>query len=146
PLIFSLLDSTSGVRRIAASALARIDERWSSSPEAKAAIPELRKALNDQDVTVRHFVGQVLRSLGEPELTLAELDGGVRASPDERKKLAVSLFLGVLSDPDRELRRAAAAALGRLGDPRASTALSHALTDADPAVRKIAMESLKALG
>ena len=69
PLVLALKDSTSGVRRIAAAALSRIDENWSASPEARAAVEELKPALYDRDPDVRHFVGQLLVSLGavEPE-------------------------------------------------------------------------------
>jgi HEAT repeat protein len=60
----ALKDSTSGVRRIAAAALSRIDENWSSTPEARAAAEELKPSLYDKDPDVRRLVGQLLESLG----------------------------------------------------------------------------------
>ena len=71
PLVLALKDATSGVRRIAAGALSHIDENWSASPEARAAVEELKSALYDRDPDVRHFVGQLLVSLGamEPEVS-----------------------------------------------------------------------------
>ena len=69
PLVLALKDQASGVRRIAAAALSRIDENWSASPEARAAVEELKPALYDRDPDVRHFVSHLLVSLGamEPE-------------------------------------------------------------------------------
>ena len=148
PLVLALKDGTSGVRRIAAAALSRIDENWSSSPEARAAAEELKPALYDRDPDVRHFVGQLLVSLGaaEPEASPEPAAVEVSASAmEKRRKLAVSLFLAILCDPDRDLRHAAAQALGRLGERRAEPALSRTLRDPDAAVRSAAEQALQAL-
>jgi HEAT repeat protein len=148
PLVLALKDSTSGVRRIAAAALSRIDENWSASPEARAAVEELKPALYDRDPEVRHFVGQLLVSLGavEPEASPEPAAGELSASAvEKRRKLAVSLFLAILCDPDRDLRQAAAEALGRLGERRAEPALAHALRDPDAVVRSAADQALQAL-
>jgi HEAT repeat protein len=148
PLVLALKDSTSGVRRIAAAALSRIDENWSASPEARAAVEELKPALYDRDPDVRHFVGQLLVSLGvmEPEAAAEPEEPGVSvASQEKRRKLAVSLFLAILCDADRDLRQAAAEALGRLGERRAESALVRTLRDPDAAVRSSAERALQAI-
>jgi HEAT repeat protein len=148
PLVMALKDSTSGVRRIAAAALSRIDENWSSSPEARTAVEELKPALYDRDPDVRRFVGQLLVSLGaaEPEATAETAGTDMSASTlEKRRKLAVSLFLAILCDADRDLRQAAAEALGRLGERRAESALVRALRDPDAVVRSAAEHALLAL-
>lgn len=149
PLVKSLKDSTSGVRRIAAAALARIDEDWSASPEARAAVEELKFALQDKDPDVRYLVGRLLASLGhtEPELagSTPEEEKLSVSSPEKRRKLAVSLFVATLCDLDRDLRQAAAEALGRLGDERAQSALVRALGDEDAGVRLAAETAFKSL-
>src|SRR4029077_7689911 len=63
PLVLALRDPTSGVRRIAAATLSRIDTDWSSLPEARAAAEELAPALHDNDPVVRHFVGHLLAAI-----------------------------------------------------------------------------------
>jgi HEAT repeat protein len=148
PLVLALKDATSGVRRIAAAALSRIDENWSSSPEARAAVEELKPALYDRDPNVRHFVSQLLVNLGaaEPEAAAEPVaTGNSDSSVEKRRKLAASLFLAILCDPDRDLRQAAAEALGRLGERRAEPALVRALRDSDAAVQSAAEQALAAL-
>jgi HEAT repeat protein len=148
PLVLALKDSTSSVRRIAAGALTRIDENWIASPEARAAVEELKPALYDRDPDVRHLVGQLLVSLGavEPEAPADTAASEMSVSAmEKRRKLAVSLFLAILCDADRDLRQAAAEALGRLGERRAEPALTRALRDPDAAVRSAAERGLQAL-
>ena len=148
PLVLALKDGTSGVRRIAAAALSRIDENWSASPEARAAVEELKPALYDRDPDVRHFVGQLLAGLGavEPEASPDTATSEMSASTlEKRRKLAVSLFLAILCDSDRDLRQAAAETLGRLGERRAESALVRTLRDPDAAVRSAAERALQAL-
>lgn len=148
PLVLALKDSTSSVRRIAAAALSRIDENWSASPEAQAAVEDLKPGLYDRDPDVRRFVGQLLVSLGaaEPEAASDNASGELSASTlEKRRKLAVSLFLAILCDRDRDLRQAAADALGRLGEHRAEPALARALRDPDRGVRSAAERALQAI-
>ncbi len=148
PLVLTLKDPISGVRRIVAAALSRLDLNWSSSPEAQAAVGQLKSALHDNDPAVRHFIGQLLISLGtvEPEAApSASTEDLLAASPAKRRKLAVSLFVAVLCDADRDLRRAAAEALGRLGDPRAQSPLMRLQIDPDPGVRDAADAAILAL-
>jgi len=148
PLVLALKDATSGVRRIAAAALSRIDENWVGSTEARAAVEDLKPALYDRDPDVRHFVGQLLVSLGamEPEpAPEAEAGPDSFASMEKRRKLAVSLFLAILCDRDRDLRQAAAEALGRLGERRAEPGLLRAARDPDADVRLAAEGALQSL-
>jgi HEAT repeat protein len=148
PLVLALKDTASSVRRIAAAALSRIDENWSASPEARAAVEELKPALYDRDPDVRQFVGQLLVNLGavEPEATAATTESDMSATTlEKRRKLAVSLFLAILCDADRDLRQAAAEALGRLGERRAESALARTLRDPDVSVRSAVERALQAL-
>jgi HEAT repeat protein len=148
PLVLALKDTTSSVRRIAAAALSRIDENWSVSPEARAAVEDLKPSLYDRDPDVRRFVGQLLVSLGavEPEVGADPVPEAMSASSlEKRRKLAVSLFLAILCDRDRDLRQAAADALGRLAERRAEPALARALRDSDTAVRAAAERALQAI-
>ena len=147
PLVLTLKDPNSGVRRLAAAALSRIDTDWSASPEALAAVEELKAALQDEDSSVRNFVGQLLVNLGvvhTGDLPAHDAQEALASSPAKRQKLAVSLFVAVLCDPDRDLRQAAAEALGRLGDERAHSALLRAQADADPDVVLAATAALEA--
>ncbi len=148
PLVLALKDSESGVRHIAAAALSRLDENWSASAEARAAVEELKPALYDRDPDVRRLVGQLMVSLGvaEPETAPEEAPAGMSApTVEKRRKLAVSLFLAILCDPDRDLRQAAAEALGRLGERRAGPALTRAARDPDEAVRLAAERALQSI-
>ncbi len=148
PLVLALRDVTSGVRRIAAAALSRIDEKWSSSPEAREAAEKLKPALYDGDPDVRYFVGQLLVSLGAVEreaLPEPPSAGGSSSLKEKHRKLAVNLFLTLLGDVDRDLRHAAAEALGRLGERRAEPSLARALSDPDDTVRAAAGWALQAL-
>ena len=148
PLVLALKDQTSGVRRIAAAALSRIDENWSASAEARAAVEELKPGLYDRDPDVRYFVGQLLVSLGAAEPEAARETGAEEMSAstvEKRRKLAVSLFLAILCDPDRDLRQAAADALGRLGERRAEHALARTLRDPDATVQSAAERALQML-
>jgi len=145
PLVLALKDPASGVRRIVAAALSRIDENWSASAEARAAVEELKPALYDRDPNVRRFVGHLLVSLGaaEPEAAHETSAEEITASTvEKRRKLAVSLFLAILCDPDRDLRQAAAEALGRLGERRAEPALARTSRDPDATVRAAAERAL----
>ena len=149
PLVHALKDTTSSVRRIAAAALSRIDESWSSSPEARAAAEDLKPSLHDRDPDVRQMVNQLLVSLGVVESDSSpapeQQAEGSEAAQEKRRKLAVGLFLAILCDVDRDLRQAAAEALGRLGERRAETGLVRALRDPDPDVRVATEQALRAI-
>jgi HEAT repeat protein len=142
-----LKDPTSGVRRIAAAALSRIDENWSMTPEAQGAVEQLKAELHGRDSEVRNFVSKLLVSLGAIEPTsehaIAALTENGASASAKRKKLAVRLFISVLGDADSDLRLAAAESLGRLGDSHAQSALSRALTDSEAIVREAVEAALK---
>jgi len=148
-LVLALKDSASGVRRLAAASLSRIDTNWSSSPEARAAAEKLKASLQDRDPAVRALVNQVLINLGVTEPSRSprteEETSEVETSPAKRRKLAVSLLLAVLCDGDRDLRQASAEALGELGDERAGPALLRAKADDDAGVRASAEMALRRL-
>ncbi len=147
PLVKALADSTSGVRRIAAAALSRIDEDWSSTPEAQTAVQELRSSLQEQDSEVRYTVGKLLTSLGvhTPETDVLLPNETPTSTPEKRRKLAASLLLVTLCDTDPILRQAAVESLGHLGEQRAEPALQRALRDTDVGVRLAAERALEEL-
>jgi hypothetical protein len=147
-LVMALKDGNSGVRRIASASLTRIDQKWSSSPEGRAALEDLKPALKDKDPDVRHFVGHLLSGVGTtpptaPSAKEDELPG--LDAQERRRKLAVGLFLAVLCDTDKDLRQAAAEALGLLGGSRAQAGLLRVVADPDPDVRHAAEKSLRGL-
>jgi HEAT repeat protein len=126
-LVLALKDSASGVRRIAAAALSRIDANWSNTPEARSAIEELKNSLSDEDSNVRHFVNQLFIGLGSlPAETVPPRQDSFNATglAAKRRKLAVGLLETILADSDRDLRQAAAEALGRIGETRSRSALT----------------------
>jgi HEAT repeat protein len=148
-LVLALKDPASGVRRLAAASLSRIDTNWSTSEEARAAAEKLKASLQDPDLAVRQLVSQVLINLGVTGPSRSAAVGAesveVESSPSKRCKLAVSLLMAVLCDLDADLRQAAAEALGELGDERAGPALLRAKADEDPGVRTSAEIALRRL-
>jgi HEAT repeat protein len=139
PLVLTLNDSASSVRRIAAAALARIDEDWSSSPEAQPALAELKAAEAAKPAGIRvASSGHGLRQKAESGKTPTAVE-----DPEKNRKHAVNLFTAILTDSDRDLRQAAVEALGRLGGQRAEAALSRALRDADSRVQSAAELALR---
>jgi HEAT repeat protein len=143
-LVKALADSTSGVRRIAAAALSRIDEDWSSTPEAQTAVQELKSSLQEQDSETRYTVSKLLTSLGvhTPETDVLLPNETPSSTPEKRRKLAASLLLATLCDNDAILRQAAVESLGHLGEQRAEPALQRALRDIDVGVRLAAERAL----
>jgi HEAT repeat protein len=81
------------VRWAAADALGRI------GPGAKAAVPALLEALQDEQASLRALAAQALGEIGR--------EGGARA--------AVPALIKGLRDPERQARRQAAWALAKLG-------------------------------
>jgi HEAT repeat protein len=145
PLVLALKDSASGVRRIAAAALSRIDANWSNTPEARAAVEELKNSLSDEDSNVRHFVNQLFVGLGAlPAESFSPRQDSFNASAlaAKRRKLAVGLLEAILCDSDRDLRQAAAEALGRIGETRSRSALTRLRSDPDSGVRSAVEQAL----
>jgi HEAT repeat protein len=92
----------------------------------EAALTGLRTALSDDDSNVRMAACRALGEHGEPA--------------------AVDLLASALSgDADVDVRLAAARALGTTESPQAVDGLVAVLGDADPALRRRATESLKAV-
>jgi len=141
-LVLALQDSTSSVRRIVAAALARVDEDWSSSPEAQPALEQLKALETSRPTGIRSVSasGLGLRGTGEPVTTAVR---STVPDPEKNHRHAVNLFAGILTDADRDLRQAAVEALARLGGQRAEAALTRALRDADAGVQLAAELSLK---
>jgi len=149
PLVRSLADATSGVRRLAAAALSRIDQNWANSEECRATVEDLDLLLQERDSEARYFVEHLVSGVraGVPAQAAAAASADSSASATgRRRKLAATLFLAVLCDQDRDLRQAAAEALGELGEGRAVSALIRALGDPDPSVRTTVEQSLRLLG
>jgi HEAT repeat protein len=130
--------------------LSRIDENWSSSEEARAAVEELKSDLRNKNPQVRQNASRTLASLGQldaNEVAAApDTEEPSAPAPEKNRKLVVSLFIATLCDTDRDLRQAAAEALGRLGDRRAESSLARALRDGDAGVRLSAEQALHSLG
>ena len=147
PSVLALGDPASGVRRLAAAALARMDEHWAASAEARNAATRLASPAAKLSPDARYFVEQMLGPLAvkeSPPTTPRMQNEGERPapSPAQRRRLAVNLFLPILTDLDRDLRLATAEALGLLGDNHAVAALIRALGDSDAAVRATVEQSL----
>lgn len=141
PLVLALNDAASNVRRIAAAALSRIDEDWSSSPEAQPALAQLKAADAAKPAGIRIAGGgHGLRSAKD-----AVGVGPVTNDAEKNLRHAVNLFAALTTDRDRDLRQAAVEALGRLGGQRAEAALTRALRDADVAVQAAAELALRNL-
>jgi HEAT repeat protein len=100
-------------------------------PEAKDAIPALRKALRDKDLFVRRFSAQALGKIGKGE---------------GDKDTISSLFLAT-GDEKEEVQKAAVEALAQMG-PGATDALINLLKDPNktPYVRKKATQGLGTIG
>ena len=96
------------------------------------AMTGLRTALSDDEADVRMAACAALGEQGEP------------GAPSETA--AIDLLSSALSgDDDIDVRLAAARALGKTESPRAVNGLVAALSDADPALRRRATESLKSV-
>ncbi len=148
PLMQSMKDDSRRVRETSAQALAAIGE---------AAVPDLRRGLDDPDWHVR--VGSIiaLRIIGgeDPAALLRCIQDenlyvrreAVKSLGRMESKNAVEQLCIALSDEDAGVRLRAAGALGRIRDPSSVTGLrSRLFTDPEPAVRKRAAEALGAIG
>jgi HEAT repeat protein len=118
-----LTDKNADVRRSAASALRRY------GPKAKAAVGDLRAAIQHDDPATRLSAVQVLAAVGK-----------------EAGKDAISWLVKSLTDEHKEVRVEAARALSKFGphapDGDAAKALRKALKDPDAQVRLAASEAL----
>jgi hypothetical protein len=124
-----LADRDATVRRKAASELRHVTEVANDSKHfqfhfLKDAIPDLAKALRDEDEEVRHYSASALGNIGA---------------------LAVGELRKALADPNTNARISAARAIATVG-PAAKDAipdLRKALADPEPAVREAAEKAIK---
>lgn len=161
-----LVDGGAAVVPVAQELFARGDTRWTAvqilaqiGPEAKAALPELIVALEDDDPLVRELAFRALSRLGPDAApaaaalaarlrtgdrllalrTLQELRGGARQ--------AVVEVRNALRDADAEVRWNAAEVLARIGPAReAIPELRAGLDDKDAKVRWHVAEALGKMG
>lgn len=148
-LVYGLVSSASGTRRLAAAALARIDENWSVTPEAMTAAQEVRAAIAGGDADARFFFEQLFTSAAKLQMP-ARGANSVSSQPapadrDQHHKLAVSILLSLLAEGDAAIRQAATEALGRLREKRAETAVAKLLADSDLSVSASAVEALASI-
>ena len=147
PLIQSLKDKESDVRKGAAEALGTIGD-------ARAVKP-LVQALNDDYWDVNKSAAEALGRIGEPavESLIAALEdksavvrrGAAKALGEIGDKSAVVPLIQALKDERADVRYEAAEALGNMGEPAAEP-LILALGDRDSDVRKKAAEALGKVG
>lgn len=77
----------------------------------------------------------------DPDVRIAACQGLSRIQSEEARS---ALAKSVETDEDHDVRIAAARALGSYRDPAAVQSLGMALEDEDPAIQKVAIESLRA--
>ena len=105
----------------------RLNASYRLGRVGEAAIPTLNKVLQDASESVRNYVGNALSIIGEP---------------------AVPTLIDGLQNTDESIRTTAAYALADIGKPahEAMSALSHAVKDDSPLVRRHAIEGLGIIG
>ncbi|GAB4387951.1 MAG: HEAT repeat domain-containing protein [Thermodesulfovibrionales bacterium] len=139
-LLEAVADHDGHIRRMAASALARIGD--------SAASDSLMKLLREE----RHMdvLEEAVKALlaVDPEKLYKSLDG---LSDTVKEMLGrfggdAGVLLTLSRDADPGVRTSAVVGLGSLGDQRASDRLREALRDDDPGVRRAAVMSLGNLG
>jgi HEAT repeat protein len=153
PLIKSLRDKNSIVRKNAAEALGELGDKRASD--------SLITALEDDDGTVRQYAAEALGKIGDNRalkpLTAAlrdrksKVQEGAREAIekiiwDMKAKRLLSPLHASLKSRESVVRKMAAKALLELRDPLSVDALIEALNDNDAEVQKIAREALKAIG
>ncbi len=99
---------------------------WGLMHIGPPAVPEMIKALKDEDGHVRKDIAKILGHVGDPS--------------------AVDAIIEALGDDVADVRRAAAEALGQFKDAAAVPALCIALQDAQEFVRRTAAEALGQIG
>jgi HEAT repeat protein len=132
-------------------------------PEGKAAVPDLTRALKDEEAGVRALAASALGIIGKeaksavPALVeaLKDKDSGVRTNAagtlsllGPEAKAAVPGLIEVLKHESPDLRAAAAGVLGDIGRGAgpATPALVEALKDKEARVRAAAAEALGGVG
>jgi HEAT repeat protein len=104
-----------GLTHEAEITLRRLDVHWPKSTGARAAVPALIEALEDEDLRVRETACSTLRMIGD--------------------RSSLKALIGALPNVNAELRPAVIHALGRIGDAEAVGPLIRTMTDNEHAVR-----------
>ena len=156
PLVAALVDESGGVRKAAGESLDRIDQQWTKSPAAKAAVVTLLPALEAGDFERRRAAARALGAIGDRQAAVA-LVKALRDNPSAMDVgqpgphvyyssvqveaaaalaqiegfAAVGPLVEVIRRTPREWGaiRAAAAELGRLGDRLAVKPLADLLEE-----------------
>jgi HEAT repeat protein len=130
PLCAALKADDAATRRAAAEVLRKV------GPKAHEALPALEAAAKDADPQFRAAAVTALR-----DVVTVPPDGKLDAAGES----VLQALSGGLRDPDGEVRIAAHLGMIRLGRA-AAPALGTALGDKEPAVRRLAAETLQKLG
>lgn len=133
PLISALRAPGAHTREGASRSIGRLRHNAIEPAYLRLAVDPLVVLLNDSHESVRLAAAWTLGRLG-PYLETAQ------------RGLPTQFLIRSLKDPSPEVREAAGSALGRMGDGQAIPPLISAMEDHSTAVRKIASESLEALG
>ena len=141
-LVLALIDSQTSVRTCAAVALRDIEPDWDKLSEARAALGQLREALNDREYWVRQAAREAIQRIENAEDSPLERVGSV----DEKVGAALNVLASLVAHAQRDLRQAAVEALGRFGNPQLAHLLQPRLRDDDPWVREAGAESLQRMG
>lgn len=126
---------------------------WGLLHIGAASIPELIKALQDRDPSVRKDSARILGQISDPSAVhalitaITDQDSEVRRATAEalghiKDQSAVSSLCAALHDEKEHVRRAAAEALGQIGDPTAVDAIIASLEDERESVQVVAAWAL----
>jgi HEAT repeat protein len=163
PLIAALIQEDQSVRQLAATTLEEIESDWAQSPAARAFVPRLLEALQDQRPDVKRSALEALEKIGDRRTVealiqvmereaesvgwavraLGKIEPGWARLPEA--KAAVPSLVAVLRSQGFE-RELAAATLADIGDPRAIDPLIDALRDRNRDLRNAAARALGKIG
>ena len=135
-LVLALTDSQTSVRQLAAGALRDIDLEWERFPEAHAALPQLKQALNDREYWVRQAAREAIQRIEVAQ----QFERRVKLM-DEKLDAALDVVQALLKHSHRDLRQAAVEAIARFNDPLLQPLLASANSDEDPWVRESAAKA-----
>jgi hypothetical protein len=123
-------------------------------PDARAALPDLLRAMEDSDARIRWVAAQIVPQFG-PEAVAALIPltthtnvltrhAAVYALGEARTNAVPALphLLRATTDADESVRQSALYSLSRLGPTAFPPTLAHSATNADPAMRAAAARAL----